>query len=81
MNNPFFYINFQITLADAPPPGLIIKLPEQWLTVEPETCYTISLLWTPGQPTALRHTLRFTNNSRGRFDVIVILKTSVMVCI
>lgn len=70
----------QITLGRALPAGLIIQLPEEWLVLEPETCYCLSLLWTPLQPTALRDTIRFTTENRGRHDVIVVLKTG-MVCI
>ncbi|XP_063824828.1 protein abnormal spindle [Ostrinia nubilalis] len=65
----------QITLGRALPAGLVIQLPEEWLELEPETCYCLSMLWTPMQPTALRDTIRFTNENRGRYDVIVVLKT------
>ncbi|CAH0719484.1 unnamed protein product, partial [Brenthis ino] len=65
----------QITLGKALPPGLIIQLPGDFLEVEPETCYCLSLLWTPTQLTALRETIRFTNENRGRYDVIVVLKS------
>ncbi|RVE44466.1 hypothetical protein evm_010870 [Chilo suppressalis] len=65
----------QITLGRSLPAGLIIHLADDWLVLEPETCYCLTLLWTPIQPTAIRDTIRFTNESRGRYDVIVVLKT------
>ncbi|KOB64931.1 Microtubule binding protein, partial [Operophtera brumata] len=64
-----------ITLERALPPGLDIQLPGEWLELEPETCYSVTLLWTPTQPTAVRETIRFTNECRGRYDVIVVLKS------
>ncbi|XP_038212046.1 protein abnormal spindle-like [Zerene cesonia] len=65
----------QITLNKALPPGLIIELPGEWLVLEPETCYCLSMVWSPTQPIALRETIRFTNENRGRYDVIVVLKS------
>ncbi|CAH0750960.1 unnamed protein product [Diatraea saccharalis] len=65
----------QITLGRALPAGLILHLPEEWLVLEPETCYCLTLLWTPIQPLALRDTIRFVSENRGRYDVIVVLKT------
>ncbi|KAJ8728030.1 hypothetical protein PYW08_016415 [Mythimna loreyi] len=65
----------QITLGKSLPPGLVIHLPEEWLVVEPETCYCLTMMWTPTQPTGIRETIRFTNENRGRYDVIVILKS------
>ncbi|XP_050346241.1 protein abnormal spindle [Nymphalis io] len=65
----------QITLGKSLPPGLIIQLPGEYLELEPETCYCITMLWTPTQPTALRETIRFTNENRGRYDVIIVLKS------
>nr|XP_021183211.2 protein abnormal spindle [Helicoverpa armigera] len=67
----------QITLGKALPPGLVIHLPGEWLVVEPETCYCLTMMWTPTQPTGIRETIRFTNESRGRYDVIVVLKSVV----
>ncbi|XP_041977944.1 protein abnormal spindle [Aricia agestis] len=64
----------QITLGKSLPPGLVIDLLGEWLVVEPETCYCLTMIWTPNQPTALRETLRFTNENRGRYDVIIVLK-------
>ncbi|KAG7302798.1 hypothetical protein JYU34_012775 [Plutella xylostella] len=66
----------QITLGKALPEGLIIHLPGEYMTLEPETCYCLTMMWTPMQPTALRETIRFTNESRGRYDVIVVLKSA-----
>ncbi|KAI5651756.1 abnormal spindle-like microcephaly-assoc'd, ASPM-SPD-2-Hydin domain-containing protein [Phthorimaea operculella] len=66
----------QITLGKALPPGLIIQLPGEWLVLEPETCYCLTMMWTPTQPTALRESIRFTNEQRGRYDVIVVLKST-----
>ncbi|KAJ0177100.1 hypothetical protein K1T71_007109 [Dendrolimus kikuchii] len=68
----------QITLAKALPDGLRIKLPGTWFEVGAETCYCVTLTWTPNQPTAMREIIRFTNENRGRYEVIVVLK-SVMV--
>ncbi|KAM3964561.1 microtubule assembly factor abnormal spindle [Aphomia sociella] len=65
----------QITLGRSLPAGLVIHLPGEWLILEPETCYCLTMLWTPMQPTALRETIRFTNENRGRYDVIVVLKS------
>ncbi|XP_075973347.1 microtubule assembly factor abnormal spindle [Anticarsia gemmatalis] len=65
----------QITLGKSLPPGLVIQLPGEWLLLEPETCYCVTLMWTPTQPTAMRETIRFTNENRGRYDVIVVLKS------
>ncbi|VVD04540.1 unnamed protein product [Leptidea sinapis] len=64
----------QITL-DKVPPGLRVHLPEEWLHLEPETCYCLTLSWTPVQPTALRETLRFTNANKRRYEVFIILKS------
>ncbi|XP_049868951.1 protein abnormal spindle [Pectinophora gossypiella] len=69
----------QITLGKALPPGLIIHLPGEWLELEPETCYYLTLTWSPMQPTALRDTIRFINENRGRYDVIVVLKSAMNV--
>ncbi|XP_013199690.1 protein abnormal spindle [Amyelois transitella] len=69
----------QITLGRSLPPGLVIQLPGEWLVLEPETCYSLTMLWTPRQPTALRETVRFTNESRGRYDVIVVLKSTMTI--
>ncbi|XP_072932118.1 uncharacterized protein asp [Epargyreus clarus] len=66
----------QITLGRTLPPGLVVQLPGEWMFLEPETCYILTLLWTPTQPTSLRETIRFTNENRGRYDVIVILKST-----
>ncbi|KAJ8730212.1 hypothetical protein PYW07_017250 [Mythimna separata] len=66
----------QITLGKSLPPGLVIHLPGEWLVVEPETCYCLTMMWTPTQPTGIRETIRFTNENRGRYDVIVILKST-----
>ncbi|XP_026751723.2 protein abnormal spindle [Galleria mellonella] len=65
----------QITLGRSLPAGLVIHLPEEWLVLEPESCYCLTMLWTPMQPTTLRETIRFTNENRGRYDVIVVLKS------
>nr|XP_026488233.1 protein abnormal spindle [Vanessa tameamea] len=69
----------QITLGKSLPPGLIIQLPGEYLELEPETCYCITMLWTPTQPTALRETIRFTNQNRGRYDVMIVLKSEMNV--
>lgn len=74
------FLWLQITLGKSLPPGLVIHLPGEWLLLEPETCYCVTLMWTPTQPTAMRETIRFTNENRGRYDIIVVLK-SVMVII
>ncbi|CAG9584485.1 unnamed protein product [Danaus chrysippus] len=65
----------QIKLGKATPPGLVIHLPGEYLEVEPETCYSLTMMWTPVQPTALRETIRFVNDDRGRYDVFVVLKS------
>ncbi|XP_039753829.1 protein abnormal spindle [Pararge aegeria] len=65
----------QITLGKSLPPGLVIHLPEECLEVEPETCYCVCMEWTPTQLTSLRETIRFTNDNRGRYDVIVVMKS------
>ncbi|KAF9806478.1 hypothetical protein SFRURICE_001273 [Spodoptera frugiperda] len=65
----------QITLGKSLPPGLVIHLPGEWLVLEPETCYCLTMMWTPTQPTGIRETIRFTNENRGRYDVIVVLKS------
>ncbi|XP_026725115.1 protein abnormal spindle [Trichoplusia ni] len=65
----------QITLGKSLPPGLVIELPGEWLVLEPQTCYCITMMWTPVQPTATRETIRFTNENRGRYDVILVLKS------
>ncbi|CAH2106556.1 unnamed protein product [Euphydryas editha] len=68
--------NFQqISLGKSLPPGLVIQLPGEYLELEPETSYCITMLWTPTQPTALRETIRFINENRGRYDVIIVLKS------
>ncbi|XP_053607328.1 protein abnormal spindle [Plodia interpunctella] len=69
----------QITLGRSLPPDLVIELPGEWLILEPETCYCLTMLWTPRQPTALRETIRFTNENRGRYDVIVVLKSALTI--
>lgn len=68
----------QIKLGRDLPPDVVIHLPEEWLTLEPETCYSLSMSWTPMQQTALRETIRFTDDKRGRFEVIVVLKTTMV---
>ncbi|CAK1595962.1 unnamed protein product [Parnassius mnemosyne] len=65
----------QIALGRSLPPGLVIDLPDDWLLLEPETCYCLTMIWTPMQPLSLRETIRFTNENRGRYDVIVVLKS------
>ncbi|CAH0701318.1 unnamed protein product [Spodoptera exigua] len=65
----------QITLGKSLPAGLVIHLPGEWLVLEPETCYCLTMMWTPTQPTGTRETIRFTNENRGRYDVIVVLKS------
>ncbi|CAB3223961.1 unnamed protein product [Arctia plantaginis] len=65
----------QITLGKSLPLGLDIQLPSEWILLEPETCYCVTMSWTPTQPTATRETVRFTNENRGRYDVIVVLKS------
>ncbi|KAL4709961.1 hypothetical protein ACJJTC_003924 [Scirpophaga incertulas] len=64
----------QITLNQPLPAGLIVDMPEESLLLEPETCYCLTLIWTPRQPTALRDTIQFLSENR-RYDVILILKT------
>ncbi|XP_059045391.1 abnormal spindle-like microcephaly-associated protein homolog [Achroia grisella] len=76
--NPSKHVQ-QITLGRSLPPGLIIALPEEWLVLEPESCYYLTMLWTPMQPTALRETIRFTNENRGRYDVVIVLKSRMQV--
>ncbi|KAG6445889.1 abnormal spindle-like microcephaly-associated protein homolog [Manduca sexta] len=66
----------RITLEKSLPPGLIIHLPEEWLDVEPDIIYSLTMTWTPMQPTASRSTIRFTNDNRGRYDVVVVLKST-----
>lgn len=73
------FMLIQITLAKALPEGLRIELPQTWFVLEPQTCYCLTLTWTPNQPIAIRETIRFTNENRGRYDVIVVLK-SLLVC-
>ncbi|XP_023943237.2 protein abnormal spindle [Bicyclus anynana] len=65
----------QITLAETLPPGLTINLPGECLEIEPETCYCVSMEWTPAQIISMRKTIRFTNENRGRYDIIVVLKS------
>ncbi|KPJ08230.1 Protein abnormal spindle [Papilio machaon] len=72
--NPLKQIQ-QLILGRSLPQGLIIDLPDDGLFLEPETCYCLTMVWTPSQPTALRETIRFTNENRGRFDVLVVLKS------
>ncbi|KPJ02702.1 Protein abnormal spindle [Papilio xuthus] len=72
--NPLKQIQ-QLILGRSLPQGLIIDLPDDGLFLEPETCYCLTMVWTPLQPTALRETIRFTNENRGRFDVLVVLKS------
>lgn len=74
----YLILILQVTLSKSLPHGLEIQLPGDWLILEPETCYCLTMSWTPMQPIALRETIHFTNEKRGRYDVIVILK-SVMV--
>ncbi|XP_068632187.1 protein abnormal spindle [Battus philenor] len=76
--NPLKQIQ-QITLGRSLPVGLVIDLPRDWLILEPETCYCLTLTWTPMQPTAVRETIRFTNENRGRHDVILVLKSAMNV--
>ncbi|XP_063380821.1 protein abnormal spindle [Cydia fagiglandana] len=66
----------QVTLARSLPQGLQIHLPGDWLELEPETCYCLTMSWSPTQPTALRETIHFTNEKRGRYEVIVVLKSA-----
>lgn len=65
----------RITLEKALPPGLEIHLPEEWLEVEPDIIYSLTMTWAPMQPTASRSTIRFTNDNRGRYEVVVVLKS------
>ncbi|XP_073945127.1 microtubule assembly factor abnormal spindle [Choristoneura fumiferana] len=65
----------QVTLSKPLPHGLEIQLPGDWLVLEPETCYCLTMSWTPMQPIALRETIHFANEKRGRYDVIVVLKS------
>ncbi|XP_061713257.1 abnormal spindle-like microcephaly-associated protein homolog [Cydia pomonella] len=69
----------QVTLARSLPQGLQIHLPGDWLELEPETCYCLTMSWSPTQPTALRETIHFTNEKRGRYDVIVVLKSAMII--
>ncbi|XP_045771519.1 protein abnormal spindle [Maniola jurtina] len=64
----------QLSLSKSLPPGLIIDLPE-CLEVEPETCYCVTMQWTPTQLVSQRETIRFTNDNRGRHDIIVVMKS------
>ncbi|CAK1547078.1 unnamed protein product [Leptosia nina] len=64
----------EITLK-ATLPGLYVDLPQGCVALDPQSCYCITLVWTPLEVIALRETLRFTNEKRGRFDVIVVLKS------
>ncbi|CAF4900272.1 unnamed protein product [Pieris macdunnoughi] len=56
-------------------PGLHVDLPEGRVLLDSESCYCLTLVWTPLEVISCRETLRFTNEKRGRFDIVVVLKS------
>ncbi|XP_045520259.1 protein abnormal spindle [Pieris brassicae] len=56
-------------------PGLHVDMPEGRVLLDSESCYCLTLIWTPLEVISCRETLRFSNEKRGRFDIVVVLKS------